>query len=246
MADFASAIGMARSLVIYYGRPWRLSRLARFYAQFLKPGDLAFDIGAHVGNRSLAMARAGARVIALEPQPAFHRLLARIMPSQVTVLPLAAGPDETSAQLSISRRHPTVSSLAPGYASRVAGDAGFAGVRWDRAAPVEVTTLEALIARYGRPALVKIDVETYEADVLRGLLTPVPAISFEYLPAALDVAVACVDRLAGLGDYRFNLVRGERLAFALGDWIAAEPFKIALRDAARGGRSGDVYARLAA
>ena len=47
----------------------------RFYAGFVRPGDLCFDIGAHVGSRTLSWSRLGATVVALEPQPDFVRLL---------------------------------------------------------------------------------------------------------------------------------------------------------------------------
>ena len=62
------AYGLARSLVIYYGQPWRLPKLKRLYRPFLQPGELAFDIGAHVGNRTRVWAGLGARVVAVEPQ----------------------------------------------------------------------------------------------------------------------------------------------------------------------------------
>ena len=40
------------------------------YRQFVKRGDLVFDIGAHVGDRVAAFRRLGAKVVAVEPQPA--------------------------------------------------------------------------------------------------------------------------------------------------------------------------------
>ena len=45
------------------------------YARFLRAGDLAFDIGAHVGDRVSSFRRLGARVVALEPQPARRAVL---------------------------------------------------------------------------------------------------------------------------------------------------------------------------
>ena len=67
-----TARGVMRSLGIYYG--WRQRNRSRamdaLYGRFVKPGDLVFDIGAHVGDRVAAFRRLGAKVVAVEPQPA--------------------------------------------------------------------------------------------------------------------------------------------------------------------------------
>lgn len=119
---------------------------------------------------------------------------------------------------------------------------GFGHVRWDDAAEVAVTTLDAVIARAGKPRFIKIDVEGAEATVLAGLSQPVDWIAFEALPALPGVTEAALDRLRGLGAYRFNLVAGEDSRFALPDWTDAAGIRAAL---ARSDRSGDVYARRA-
>jgi FkbM family methyltransferase len=241
-AAVRSWAGMARSLVIYRARPWRIAQLARFYRGIVAPGDLAFDIGAHAGNRTRALVRAGARVVALEPQRAFHAFLARDLPPEVTLLKLAAGAAAGGARLAVSRLHPTVSSLAPGFADQMAGAAGFEGVRWDASETVEVTTLDALIAAYGEPRFVKVDVEGFEAEVLAGLSRPVAWVALEALAGSPEVTGACIARLAGLGAYRFNFVPGEARAFAFAEWCDAEGIVRAVAD--HPVRWGDVYARL--
>src|SRR5437763_4611270 len=65
--------GVARSLRVYYGNSARRAVMGRFYAQFVQPGDMVFDVGAHVGDRVAAFRRLGARVVAVEPQPALGR-----------------------------------------------------------------------------------------------------------------------------------------------------------------------------
>ena len=243
-AAIQSALGLARSLAIYYGRPSRQRGLERFYGGLLGPGDLAFDIGAHVGNRSRAMRSAGARVVAVEPQAPFAGFLRRTLPRDVTLVTAAVGPEETTAAMRVSRRHPTVSSLRGDFATSVGDRPGFEHVRWDAAQQVEVTTLDALIAAHGAPKLVKIDVEGFEAEVLAGLSQPVPLIAVEYLPALPDAAHAALGRIAALGPYAFNLVTGEDGTFAWADWrdVAAVRGWLDGLDAQDG--PGDIYARL--
>ena len=80
--------GVLRSLAIYYA-PGRVRRLSRFYAPFIRPGDLCFDVGAHVGNRVAAWRRLGARVVAVEPQAHLHGWLRRLYGRSPDVTPVS-------------------------------------------------------------------------------------------------------------------------------------------------------------
>jgi FkbM family methyltransferase len=244
VSAFSSRLGLLRSIAMYHGQPWRKRGLRKLYASFLRPGDLVFDVGAHVGNRSRIAQKLGARVVALEPQPLFADFLRRRAPNGLQVVEKAVGAAPGRATLRISRLHPTVSTLSAGWIETVGGAKGFSAVNWDGEAEVEVTTLDALIVEHGVPAFCKIDVEGLEAEILSGLSQPVEMVAFEYLPAALDVAQACLLRLAALGDYEFNLVEGEGWRFGYEDWLSREAmaFELGLLDEAD--RSGDVYARL--
>jgi FkbM family methyltransferase len=239
-------LGFARSLAIYHGQPWRTRALRRHYALFLGPGDLAFDVGAHVGNHARCFAGLGARVIAIEPQPPFAAWLRRLLRAwpDVTVLEcaLAAAPGEVD--LYQSARTPTVATASRRWIDAVRASPGFDRVRWARGIRVPATTLDALIARHGLPRFCKIDVEGYEAEVLRGLSQPIPTLSFEYLPAASDVARRAAGLLAALGPYRFNATIGERRRFVWEQWRAIDALDDWLATRRAEGPSGDIYARL--
>lgn len=235
--------GIARSLMMYYGVPGRFGRMRKLYGQFIQPGDLCFDIGAHVGNRLRVWAALGARIVAVEPQPPMMRWLKRLYgrDPHMTLLPQAVGAQPGEATMYISRRTPTVTTLSAAWQTAVQQDPSFAHVQWDTAVTVPVTTLDEMVRQHGRPAFCKIDVEGYELEVLRGLSEPLPALSFEYIPAAMEIAIACVQRLAELGRYEFNTVQGESHQWRSAFWLSPDQITAVLKQLQ--GESGDVYGR---
>jgi FkbM family methyltransferase len=243
---FDRAAGLARSLAIYHGIPRRQRRLRDHYRQFVKPGDLVFDVGAHAGNRVRAFAALGCHVVAVEPQPDFARLLRLLFGRRtgVDVVEQAVGASAGRMRLSISERTPTVTTAAESWRDARSGEPDFVGVRWNASLDVESTTLDQLIGRYGTPAFIKIDVEGAELSVLSGLSRAIEALSFEYLPRALEDVGRCAARLLSLGDYRFNWSLGESYEMTASTWLTAADLMESLHTPEPRRRSGDVYARL--
>lgn len=239
-----STLGLLRSLWIYR-RPGRLRGLLALYRPFVPENGLAFDIGAHLGDRTRAFRRLGARVVAIEPQPAMMRWLGRLhrRDGGVVLLERAAGARPGRARLAISETHPAVASLSSRWRAAVSErHAGFAAVRWPGSIEVTVTTLDELIERYGLPDFCKIDVEGHEPDVLAGLSQPLPALSVEFVAGALDQSQLCLQRLATLGEYHYNAVAGEKRTFLWPEWADAGAASEWLAAGADGLASGDLYA----
>ncbi len=236
---------LKRSLDVYYGDAPRDAAMDALYAQFLKPGMLAFDIGSHVGDRIGSFRRMGARVVALEPQPLCARAITAIYDGDgdVTLVQSACGPKPGTLQLHINSANPTVTTASTDFVKAADGAGGWEGQTWDTTIDVPVTTLDMLIATYGVPDFVKIDVEGFEGDVLAGLSSQLPALSFEFTTIQRDVAHVCLELLSKLGPYRFDVALGESQKLEHhGHWITAADMHAAVDALPHSANSGDVYA----
>lgn len=163
--------------------------MRRFFGQLVEPGTLCFDIGANVGQTTEALLACGARVVAVEPNPRCRDVLAWQFGSdrRVVLRSAAVGANAGEAILHVSGTASTAS---------LRSDWPFSTSESHR---VALVTLDSLIAEYGRPMLVNIDVEGVELDVVRGLSTPVPILCYEARPGELQRATEVLRTLAGIG-----------------------------------------------
>jgi len=222
------------------------ARLQAFYKSFILPGGLCFDVGANIGNRTKIFLALGSRVVAVEPQQFCIQLLQSRFSreSRFTLVPAALGEQVGSADMRVSSAH-TVSSMNTHWIDRVRSSGRFADIQWNKRIEVPLTTLDRLIEDMGTPDFIKIDVEGYEAFVLRGLSRPVAAVSIEYTAEFTDSSVTCIHHLASLGSYELNLSKGESLAFVFDRWIAPDDMIAYLRSLDLSLYNwGDIYFRL--
>lgn len=220
--------------------------VSRHYSQFVSKGDLCFDIGANMGLRTEALIRLGARVVAVEPQECCLQELSRMFrcDPKVTIVPYAVGATMGTANLYPSKSH-HLSSLSTQFVDAARATERHANDQWEHAVEVRLTTLDALIAKFGTPAFCKIDVEGYELQVLSGLSRPIATIAFEYHPWCVEDAIGCIERLTGLGEACFNYIVADDLRFCEREWMSASTLVSTLRDrsAIPDEDFGDIYAR---
>ncbi|MEM6617188.1 MAG: FkbM family methyltransferase [Pseudomonadota bacterium] len=244
MSSDPTLTGLARSWRTYRSNKAHWAGLADLYRPFINPGDLAFDIGAHMGDRSLVFRELGARVVAVEPQTQLVEVLKKTFRDDdaVTIVPKAVSSESGSIEFHVNSLNPSVSTASPEFIAAGRGVDAWDGQVWDAKVNIEATTLDAMIAEHGQPAFIKIDVEGFEDRVLSGLSSTPASISFEFTTISKDVGVRSLERLSALGDYRFNAIVGEGRGFVHDEWCTAADIEGWLQSLPVEANSGDIYA----
>lgn len=219
-------------------------KMVEFYRQFVRRGDLCFDIGANIGSKSEIFVRLGAAVVAVEPQAECMKELQRRFGRKRSVILVQKGLDDEPGEkeLFISNAS-SISSFSKEWMSAVTERGKFSAYRWYRSQLITMTTLDLLIGSYGVPAFCKIDVEGAELAVLKGLSKPIKALSFEFTPEFVASTLGCIEHLSGLGSVAYNYSVEESMCLALSDWVTGEEMCEILKGLPDKTLFGDVYAR---
>lgn len=186
--------------------------LIDFYRYFIKPGDICFDIGANIGERTRIALQLGAKVICVEPQKECCEVLRSKYGANpnVIILQIGLASKPGTMRLSICESANTLSTFSENWKV-----GRFNSYEWKAGYEVQMKTLDELIDEFGIPDFCKIDVEGFELEVLRGLSKPVRYISFEFTREFMRDARMCVAHIEAIGKAEFN--------FALGDNLSTKP-----------------------
>lgn len=238
--------GFIKSWLLYYGKPNGARNLKQFYARFIQPGMLCFDVGAHLGNRTANWLKLGATVVTIEPQPICIPYLEKKFGENknVHLIKKGLGKEKGKSTMQLSSLNPAVSTLSSStWMNGMKGAASF-NLEWDNSTEVDVTTLDALIQEYGIPGFCKIDTEGYEFEVLSGLSHPIPLLCFEIISIHKEIIEDCLQKIESLGKYEFNWSVGESLQFELNEWTDKDYILSVVNAYPKNIFSGDIYARL--
>ena len=214
-----------------------------FYSTFISKGDLIFDVGANVGNRTDNFLKLGASVVAVEPQPQCIQILTQKYGDKITLEPVGLGSTPGEMEMFIADES-TISTFSKDFIDKTK-DNKFKRNSWEQKLKVKIITIDELIKKHGSPDFCKMDVEGFETEVLKGLSSPIKKLSFEYnvpeMAENICQNIAILKRLSN--NYIFNYCIGESMHLELADWKHADDFmQIVKSPAFLNSDFGDIYA----
>jgi FkbM family methyltransferase len=143
----------------WYDHDWQEPKAIGFLRErgVLRPGATVLDLGAHQAVIALMLARGvgpSGRVVAIEAEPHNARMAERNRELN--------GAENLTVLHAAGAAAPGVVSFAEGLNGQIDESTSSGNVE------VPAVTVDELVARFGAPALVMVDVEGYEGHVLRG------------------------------------------------------------------------------
>lgn len=219
-----------------------INKGADFYKQLFGANALVFDIGANYGNKVEMFLKAGARVVAVEPQEKCCRYLKSVYGNQITLIQKGVGEEDTIKDFYVSE-NTALSSFEGDWLGR---EKRFVNEKIEHVEKVVTTTLDKLVQLHGVPDFIKIDVEGYEQNVLKGLTRKIRLISFEYaLPDSHSSIEKCISEIRRIGDVEINYSIGESMVLCLKRWLEADAFLVfSTLHEFLGTSAGDIYVRV--
>lgn len=209
----------------------------KFYRDLLqgfREGDLIYDIGANHGYKTDIFLRLGARIIAVEPDQVNQEILQqKFLSYRFHKMPVVVVDKAVSNRNSIQ----TMWVDEPGSAKNTMSQKWVQILRTDvkrfggnlaftQRKEIQTITLADLIATYGEPFFIKIDVEGHEANVLQSLPRPVPYVSFEVnLPEFKEEGTQCIKLLEDVvKNVEFNYAANLSTGLSLERWTRVAEF----------------------
>lgn len=220
------------SEILYEAITSKTKKTMDFYKSFLLSSNgvnknlLAFDIGANKGNKAKALLQLGFKVIALEPERnSIATLKYRYGTNpNVKIIEKGVSCQEGFTDIYITQARSGLNTMNTKWKNSLHNEKEN---RWGKQVDfkefykVPLTTLENLYSEFSIPYFIKIDVEGFELEVIKGMKSLPAYISFEAnLPEFTEETITCIEMINSFSDaVVFNYSFNEKLVVT--DWLTA-------------------------
>lgn len=203
---------------------FRARKKIAFYKRFISKGDLCFDIGANIGEKSKLFLKCGAKVVAFEPQKSCLLKLQEITSSNLFIEPCAITNDYETRTFHISNIS-DISTFSNKFMRLYASEI----CQWNRFEDIQCYPITHYFKKYGIPHYCKIDVEGLELEIITSIKQKIPFIEFESTSEFLEESIKCVAHLAAM-NYHFNIIKDSSFSFTSQQWLKKEAIIAKMKD----------------
>jgi FkbM family methyltransferase len=189
----------------------------------IKKNDLIFDVGCNMGNKSQEFLKFDTKIVGFEPQPKCVNMLNNIFANNSSIIIEPIGLDFFKGKSFIyEATHHTISSMSLDFINKVKEER-FTDCNWGKKIEIQVDTLDNMILKYGTPNYIKIDVEGYELNVLKGLSSSIENISIEFTPELCQNSIDCINYIETInGNCKYNYGYCNNNYFKYENWVNKE------------------------
>ncbi len=180
-------------------------------------------------------------MVAVEPQPdCADKLEKEFAGRNVIVAREGVGRESGEMKMSVCTSEKGLSTFSADWKT-----GRFKNFKFDKEILTPMTTLDALINKYGQPDFCKIDVEGFELEVISGLTKKISCLNFEFTSEFFVNAKKCVERLVSIGFKEFNFTIGEEPRLILSSWVSKDELFADLERRIKDNPDlwGDIYAK---
>lgn len=162
---------------------------------------LIFDVGANIGNKAMVLEKLTDKIVLFEPDKRMQKILrARYGGNpKFSIESTALGSKQETREYYVMKDNEAYNTFNPKQ---------LATIREKNDVSTELaqtSTLDYYIAEYGKPDYIKIDVEGFEEQVIKGLTNRINIISFEAnVPEFREETIGILHYLDNLAAYRYN------------------------------------------
>ena len=172
---------------------------------------LAFDIGSNVGDTIHYLLTRYDKIVGFEPNPSLAEHVSNVFQNNnVKIVQKGLSSKKEIKPFYISDVKNVISTFSNDWITK----SRFTGNDWNTVINVESITLDDVIDLYGIPDFIKIDVEGYEYEVLKGLtkLLDNTLFGFEWAEELFDNTENAVKHVQDIGYTKFAYTNEDNLS----------------------------------